>query len=53
MEPRTRNNPISPRNGKIPVEGFFFRLDGPFLTGVFLVPALLVGLFGIGDLLIF
>ena len=28
MEPRTRNNPISPRNGRIPVEGFFFRLDG-------------------------
>jgi len=52
MEPRTRKSPISPKNGQIPVEGFFFRLDGLFLTGIFLVPTLLVGRFGIGDFLI-
>lgn len=52
MRPRTRSNPISPRNGQIPVEGFFFRLDGLFPIGAFLVLTLLVGRLGIGDFLI-
>ena len=49
MRPRITNNPISPRSGQTPVEGFFFRLDGFFLTGGLLVLALLVGRLGTRD----
>ena len=52
MRPRITHNPINPRSGQIPVEGFFFRLDGLLLAGALLVLALLAGRLGIGDLVI-
>ena len=54
MRPKTRNNPMSPRNGPNREAGFFFRLviEGFFLKGAFLALLLLVGRFAIGGLLI-
>ena len=52
MRPTTTNNPRSPNSDQTPVEVFFFRLDGFFLTGGLLVVAFLVGRRGTKDRLI-
>lgn len=43
---------MSPMKGQIRLEGLLFRFDGLFLAGVFLVPVLIVGRLGTGNLLI-